>query len=71
MTTTHPTLATRLQRVLDERGCSIAEAARLANLQHMQVYRIARGTNPNPTVKTLEAIVTAIGSTMGELFRDD
>lgn len=66
-----PTLATRLRRVLDARGCTVAEAARMAEVPRQTVHKIVSGENANPTVATLETIVTAIGATMGELFADE
>lgn len=66
-----PTLADRLRRVLDARGCTVAEAARLAGMPRQVVHKIASGANDNPKVRTLEAIVSAIGATLGELFADE
>jgi DNA-binding phage protein len=65
-----PTLAQRLQRTLEARGCNISEAARLAGMERQQVWRIVTGETPNPGVLTVERLVAAIGSTMGELFAD-
>jgi transcriptional regulator with XRE-family HTH domain len=65
------TLALRLRRLLDARGYTAGKAARAAGIDRQMVYRITSGTNDNPRVKTLEAIVTAIGGTLGELFADE
>lgn len=64
------TLAERLQRTLDARGCSIAEAARLAGMERQQVWRIVRGETPNPGILTVERLVSAIGSTMAEFYEE-
>jgi hypothetical protein len=63
-------LPRRLRRMLDERGCSISEAARFAGMERQQVWRIVTGVNTNPGIATLETVVSAVGGTLGELFRD-
>lgn len=65
------TLSDRLRRMLDDRGCSIAEAARLAGMERQQVWRIVTGKNVNPGVETVRKIVEAVGGTMAELFADE
>jgi transcriptional regulator with XRE-family HTH domain len=65
------TLSDRLRRMLDDRGCSIAEAAKLAGMERQQVWRIVTGKNASPEVLTLQRIVEAIGGTLGELFADE
>jgi transcriptional regulator with XRE-family HTH domain len=65
------TLADRLQRMLDDRGFSISEAAKAAGMEKQQCWRIISGKNENPGVKTVERIVEAVGGTMAELFRDE
>jgi transcriptional regulator with XRE-family HTH domain len=57
--------------MLDDRGCSAAEAAKLAGMERQQVWRIVAGHNANPGVLTVQRIVEAIGGTMGELFADE
>jgi transcriptional regulator with XRE-family HTH domain len=64
------TLADRLQRVLDARGCTVAEASRLSGVDPQMIHRIIWGTNDNPKLKTLERIVVAIGATLAELFQE-
>jgi transcriptional regulator with XRE-family HTH domain len=65
------TLSERLRRMLDDRGCSISEVARIAGMQRQQVWRIVSGMNPNPSIQTIEKIVDAAGGTMAELFADE
>jgi transcriptional regulator with XRE-family HTH domain len=65
------TLSERLHRMLDDRGCSISEVARIAGMQRQQVWRIVSGKNPNPNIQTIARIVEAAGGTMAELFTDD
>jgi transcriptional regulator with XRE-family HTH domain len=65
------TLSDRLRRMLDDRGCSISEAARMAGMGRQQVWRIVSGTNPNPEYLTLLRLVEAVGGTMAELFADE
>jgi hypothetical protein len=63
-------LPARLRRALDARGCTIAEAARLAGMPRQNVHRLVTGGNPDPRVSTLGRLMTAIGATLGELFAD-
>ena len=65
------TLPARLRRVLDARGCTIAEAARLAGMPRQQVHKLVTGVNGDPRLSTIEKLVTAIGATLGELFADE
>jgi transcriptional regulator with XRE-family HTH domain len=65
------TLAERLRRLLDARGSTIAEAAKLAGMPRQQVWRVVSGANDNPEIRTVERIVTAVGGTLAELFSDD
>jgi transcriptional regulator with XRE-family HTH domain len=65
------TLSDRLRRMLDDRGCTISEAARMARMEKQQVWRIVTGKNTNPGVETLQRIVEAVGGTMAELFADE
>lgn len=65
------TLAERLQRMLDERGSTVTEAAKSAGMEKQQVWRIVRGVNANPGYNTVQRIVEAIGGTMAELAADD
>jgi hypothetical protein len=55
---------------VDARGCTIAEAARLAGMPRQNVHRLVTGGNPDPRVSTLGRLMTAIGATLGELFAD-
>jgi transcriptional regulator with XRE-family HTH domain len=64
------TLSDRLRRLLDDRGVSISEAARLAGLEKQQTWRIVTGRNANPGVRTVTRLVEAVGGTMAELFAD-
>jgi transcriptional regulator with XRE-family HTH domain len=61
-------LPSRLQRLLDERGLSISEAARMADMKKQQAWRIVTGDNDNPGIKTLMRLVEGAGGTMAELF---
>jgi hypothetical protein len=63
-------LPQRLRRMLDARGCSISEAARLSEMEKMHVWRIFAGKNKNPGYLTLQRLVEAVGYTMQELFSD-
>lgn len=66
------TLAARLQRMLDSSPrLTVAEVAREAGMEYIQVRRIVLGINRNPGILTLERIVRAMGGTLGELFTDD
>jgi transcriptional regulator with XRE-family HTH domain len=65
------TLSDRLRRMLDDRGCTISEAARMAGMGRQQVWRIVSGANPNPEYLTLTRLVEAVGGTMAELFADE
>jgi transcriptional regulator with XRE-family HTH domain len=65
------TLSDRLKRLFDERGVSISEAARFANMEKQQVHRIVSGRNANPGIATVQRIVDGIGGTMSELFADE
>jgi transcriptional regulator with XRE-family HTH domain len=65
------TLADRLRRLLDDRGLSIREVARIAGMHHQQVGAILSGDNPNPGVGTLGRIVEAAGGSLKELFDDE
>jgi transcriptional regulator with XRE-family HTH domain len=65
------TLSDRLRRMLDNRGVSISEAARLAGLEKQQAWRIVTGQNANPGVLTVTRLVEAVGGTMAELFADE
>jgi transcriptional regulator with XRE-family HTH domain len=72
MATEEPmTLSDRLRRMLDDRGCSISEAARLARLEKQQTWRIVTGRNANPGIQTIQRLVEAVGGTMAELFADE
>jgi hypothetical protein len=64
-------LSRRLQRMLDDRGCTISETARLVGLTRQQVWRIVTGKNPNPEILTIYRLVVATGGSMGELFADE
>lgn len=64
------TVAQRLQRVLDDRGCTLSEAAQAAGMPRQQVWKILSGTVPNPGILTVEKIVRAAGGTMLEFFED-
>lgn len=64
------TLAERLRRVLDARGCTPSEAARLAGMPRQQVHKLVSGENHDPKLSTVERIVEAIGSSMGEFYED-
>lgn len=63
-------LSRRLQRMLDERGLSIAEAARRSGIERQRCWLVVTGRNANPTWKTLERLVEGVGGTMKELFAD-
>jgi transcriptional regulator with XRE-family HTH domain len=65
------TLAERLRRLLDARGSTIAEVAKMAGMPRQQVWRVVSGANDNPEIRTVERIVEAIGGTMAELFADE
>lgn len=65
------TLSERLHRLLDERGCSIAEAAKLAGMESQQAWRIVTGKTTNPGILTVQRLVEAIGGTIAELFADE
>lgn len=65
------TVSDRLRRMLDDRGCSISEAARLAGLEKQQTWRIVTGRNANPGILTVTRLVEAVGGTMAELFADE
>lgn len=61
----------RLRRILDARGCTIAEAARLAGMSRQQVHKLVSGDNPDPRISTVQKLVESIGATMAELFAED
>lgn len=65
------TLAARLQRMLADRGFSIAEAARAAGMYNQQCWAIVTGKNRNPGFLTVQRIVEAIGGTMAELMEKE
>lgn len=65
------TLAERLQRLLDERGFTITEAAKAAGMEKQQAWRIVTGKNRNPGFETVRRLVEAIGGTMAELCADE
>jgi transcriptional regulator with XRE-family HTH domain len=65
------TLSDRLRRMLDDRGCSISEAARMAGMEKQQTWRIVTGKNTNPGYLTVCRIVDAVGGTMKELHEDE
>lgn len=65
------TLSDRLRRLLDERGCSIREAAQLAGMESQMLWRIVTGRTPNPGILTVERVVRAIGCKMTELYADE
>lgn len=64
-------LSRRLQRMLDERGLTVAEVARDAGMAKQQLHVILNGQNDNPGIKTIGRVVEAIGATLGELFADE
>jgi transcriptional regulator with XRE-family HTH domain len=64
-------LAARLQRLLDARGLSIAEAARMAGIEKQRAWLVVTGRNANPTWKTIERLVEGVGGTFGELFCEE
>jgi transcriptional regulator with XRE-family HTH domain len=64
-------LATRLQRLLDDRGLSIAEAARMAGLQKQLTWLVVTGRNPNPTWSTITRLVEGVGGSMREMFCEE
>lgn len=63
-------LSRRLQCLLDARGLTISEAARMAGMEKQQAWRIVTGDNSNPSIKTLLKLVEGVGGTMAELFGD-
>jgi hypothetical protein len=66
-----PPLAPRLQKLLDDRGLSVAEAARMAGLEKQHCWLVVTGRNDNPTWKTIERLVEGVGGTMRELFCEE
>jgi transcriptional regulator with XRE-family HTH domain len=64
-------LSRRLQRLLDERGLSIAEAARMSGVEKQRCWLVVTGRNDNPTWRTLERLVEGVGGTFKELFADE
>jgi DNA-binding phage protein len=64
-------LGPRLKALIARKGFrSVSAAARHAGISRTQLWDIIRG-DKSPNIKTLEAIVTAIGGTLGELFADE
>ena len=63
-------LAARLRALLDERGLSVAEAARDAGMHKQQLQAIVAGKVPNPGILTVARIVAAAGGTMHDVFCD-
>jgi transcriptional regulator with XRE-family HTH domain len=64
-------LSRRLQRLLDERGLSVSEAARMIGMEKQQCWLIVTGRNKNPGYLTLLKIVEGVGGTMKELFCEE
>jgi len=64
-------LSRRLQRLLDDRGLSISEAARMAGLEKQRAWLVVTGRNDNPTWKTITKLVEGVGGSMGEMFGED
>jgi transcriptional regulator with XRE-family HTH domain len=64
------TVADRLRRLLESRGFTIAEVAKLSGMSRQQAHRIVSGENDNPGVKVLGKLVESMGATLGELFAD-
>jgi transcriptional regulator with XRE-family HTH domain len=65
------TLSDRLKRMLDDRGCTITEAAKLAGMESQQAWRIVTGKTTNPGILTVQRLVEAVGGTMADLFADE
>jgi predicted transcriptional regulator len=57
--------------MLDERGLSISEAARMSGIEKQRCWLVVTGRNDNPTWKTITRLVEGVGGTMGELFADE
>lgn len=66
-------LAARLRELREARGWGIEEAAEVAGLHAKHLQRLERlepqpSHDPNATLKTLVALATAYGVTLGALF---
>jgi transcriptional regulator with XRE-family HTH domain len=65
------TLAERLQRLIASKGLSVSGVAETAGMERQQVHRIVAGKVANPGILTVQRIVEAAGSTLGEFFADE
>jgi len=65
------TLAERLQRLIASKDLSISGVAETAGMERQQVHRIVAGKVANPGILTVQRIVEAAGSTLGEFFADE
>jgi transcriptional regulator with XRE-family HTH domain len=66
-----PTLATRLERLRARSGLTVWQVAGRAQMETKQAWQLFSGQNSNPTLRTLERLVEAMGFTMRDLFADD
>ena len=61
-------MKTPLQKVLEKRGMSQGELARLAGIEKSHVSKLVRGVVRSPRFKTCEDIAGALGVPVEEIF---
>jgi transcriptional regulator with XRE-family HTH domain len=60
-------LGPRLRELVEASGVPIREVARRADLDHANVLRTLSGVYSNPRVRTVAAILGAVGATWADL----
>lgn len=63
-------LGKRIESLAARKGIRMDELAELAGISVPSLYRIATGTTPDPKVSTVNAIATALGTTIDALIKE-
>jgi len=63
------TIAKNIKKLRREKGISQDRLSKLADLSLNTVVNIEAGSNPNPTIETLEKIAKAFGISIDELLK--
>jgi len=58
----------RITRYAENRGWTVLDLAREANVSSVSLYGIIGGTTPDPRVSTLRAVADALGVTLDRLW---
>jgi transcriptional regulator with XRE-family HTH domain len=61
----------RLREIRESQGLSREDLAQMARLKSGVIYKLEKGMDSNPKLKTLAAIANALGIPISELILED